>query len=73
MELEVEQVKFRGETAEAYVKFQSPNVAGLVIRQRYFSRKTEDRWQVECRQPANGASKAPPPVPQPNASVVRLT
>jgi hypothetical protein len=73
MELEVEEVKFRGETAEAYVKFQSPNVAGLVIRQRYLLRKTGGEWQVESRQPANGASKAPPAVPRPSSPAMRLT
>jgi hypothetical protein len=64
MDLEVEEVKFHGDTAEAYVKFQSPNVAELVIRQRYVLRKSGDHWQVESRQPANGGGKAPPqPLP----------
>jgi hypothetical protein len=61
MDLEVEEVKFHGETADAYVRFKSSNVAGLVIRQRYLLRKSGDHWQVESRQPANGASKSPPP------------
>ena len=59
MDLEVEEVKFHGDTAEAYVRFQSPNVSELVIRQRYVLRKSGDHWLVESRQPANGASKAP--------------
>jgi hypothetical protein len=64
MNLEVEQVKFQGDTAEACVRFQSPNVTELVIRQRYVLRKSGDRWQVESRQPANGASKMQPhPLP----------
>jgi len=64
MDLEVEQVKFHSDTAEAYVKFQSPNVKELVIRQRYVLRKSGEHWQVESRQPANGAAKAPPhPLP----------
>ena len=64
MDLEVEEVKFHGDTAEAYVRFQSPNVTELVIRQRYVLRKSGDQWQVESRQPANGAGKAPPqPLP----------
>jgi hypothetical protein len=64
MDLEVEEVKFQGDTAEAYVRFQSPNVAELVIRQRYDLRKSGDHWQVESRQPANGGGKAPPhPLP----------
>lgn len=60
MDLEVEEVKFHDDTAEAYVRFQSPNVTELVIRQRYVLRKSGDHWQVESRQPANGAGKAPP-------------
>ena len=64
MDLEVEEVKFHGDTAEAYVRFQSPNVTELVIRQRYVLRKSGDHWQVESRQPANGAGKAlPHPLP----------
>jgi hypothetical protein len=58
MHLEVEEVKFHGDTAEAYVRFQSPNVSELVIRQRYVLRKSADQWQVESRQPANGTGKA---------------
>jgi hypothetical protein len=57
MDLEVEQVKFQGDTAEAYVKFQSPNVRELAIRQRYVLRKSRGHWEVESRQPANGGSK----------------
>lgn len=63
MELEVEEVKFRGDSAEAYVRFKSPNVTGLVIRQRYTLRKSGDHWEVESRQPANGTGKVPPPQP----------
>jgi hypothetical protein len=57
MDLEVEEVKFQGDTAEAYVRFQSPNVTELIIRQRYVLRKSGDHWQVESRQPANGGGK----------------
>jgi len=60
MDLEVEQVKFNGETAEAYVRFQSPNVSELVIRQHYALRKSGDQWLVESRRPANGGSKTFP-------------
>ncbi len=64
MDLEVEEVKFQGDTAEAYVRFQSPNVTELIIRQRYVLRKSGDHWQVESRQPANGGGKPPiPPLP----------
>jgi hypothetical protein len=70
MDLEVEDVKFQGDRAEAYVRFQSPNVTELVIRQRYVLRKSGDHWQVESRQPANGAGKMPPrPLPTGGASM----
>lgn len=59
MDLEVEEVKFQGDKAEAYVRFQSPNVTELIIRQRYVLRKHGDHWQVEARQPANGGGKTP--------------
>ena len=62
MDLEVDEVKFYGETADAFVRFKSSNVTGLVIRQRYHLRKSGDHWEVESRQPANGASKTPPPL-----------
>jgi hypothetical protein len=72
MDLEVEEVKFQGDTAEASVRFQSPNVNGLVIRQRYVLRKSGDHWEVESRQPSNGASKIPPPPPSPDRLPVQL-
>jgi hypothetical protein len=58
MKLVVERVTFQGDTADAHVRFQSPNVAELVIRQRYVLRKSGDHWQVESLQPANGESTA---------------
>jgi len=72
MDLEVEEVKFHGEMADAYVRFKSPNVAGLVIRQRYVLRKSGDHWQVESRQPANGAGKIPPPYQPMGRAPMRL-
>jgi hypothetical protein len=60
MDLEVERVEFHGEAAEAYVRFHSPNVNELVIRQRYVLRKSGEQWRVESRQPANGSGHAPP-------------
>jgi len=68
MDLEVEQVKFQGDQAEAYVKFQSPSVRELVIHQRYVLRKSGEEWKVESRQPSHGSSHLPqysrPVVPQ---------
>lgn len=61
MDLEVEEVKFRGEMAEAYVRFKSSSVSGLVIRQCYLLRKSGDHWEVESRKPTNGGGKPLPP------------
>lgn len=61
MDLEVEEVKFDGDIAEAFVRFKSSNVTGLVIRQRYLLRKSGHHWEVESRQSLNGTVKAPLP------------
>ncbi len=73
MDLEVEEIKFHGATAEAYVRFQSSNVAGLVIRQRYTLQKSGDHWQVESRQPANGGGKTLPQPSPAGSAPMRLT
>jgi len=73
MDLEVEEVRFHDDKAEAYVRFQSPNVTELVIRQRYVLRKSGGQWQVESRQPANGAGRVPPPVPPTARPLMHLT
>ena len=59
MDLEIEQVKFDGNSAEAYVRFRSSLVRELAIRQCYHLRKSKGHWHVESRQPANGGSKTP--------------
>lgn len=59
MDLEVEEVRFHDGTAEAYVRFQSPNVAELAIRQRYVLRNADGQWRVESRQPPEGDSRPP--------------
>jgi hypothetical protein len=73
MDLEVEEVKFHGETADAYVRFQSPNVTELVIRQRYALRKSGSQWLVESRQPANGGGRTVPSSLRPGSGPMRLT
>jgi hypothetical protein len=73
MDLEVEDVKFHGETADAFVRFKSSNVTGLVIRQRYLLRKSGDNWEVESRHPANGAGETPPHYPSADRPYMRLT
>jgi hypothetical protein len=72
MDLEVEEVKFNGDMAEAFVRFQSPNVTELFIRQRYVLRKSGDHWQVEARQPANGGGKATMPPPRIGRPTMRV-
>jgi hypothetical protein len=57
MHLEVEEVKLHGDTAEAYVTFQSPSVKELAIHQRYVLKKARGQWEVDCRQPSNGEGK----------------
>ncbi|MFZ0964583.1 MAG: hypothetical protein WAO35_27305 [Terriglobia bacterium] len=47
MNLEVEEVKFIKDIAEACVKFQSPHGKELAIRQRYILRKSGGQWKVE--------------------------
>jgi hypothetical protein len=66
MDLELEEVKFHGDTADAYVRFKSSSVSGLVIRQHYALRKSGDEWEVESRQPANGGAIHPPQIQLPN-------
>lgn len=73
MDLEIEQVKFHGETADAYVRFQSPNVTELVIRQRYALRKSGNQWFVESRQPANGGGRTVLTSPRLGSEAMRLT
>jgi hypothetical protein len=73
MDLEVEEVKFDGEMAEAFVKFKSSNVTGLVIRQRYVLRKSGDHWEVESRQSVNGTVKAPLPFEPSDQLPMQLT
>lgn len=72
MTLEVEDVKFSGDRAEAAVKFRSKQAPDLVVGVRYVLRRTGDRWQVESGSPssgmggaAHGGAGAPAPAPAP--------
>jgi hypothetical protein len=60
MDLEIEEIEFHGDMAQASVRFRSPNVSELIIRQRYVLRKSGDHWQVESRQPADAVDNRPP-------------
>jgi hypothetical protein len=60
MDLEVDEVRFHGDFADACVSFKSSTVSGLVIRQSYQLRRSGDHWEVESHQPGNGASHLAP-------------
>ena len=70
MTMEVEEVKFSGETAEARVKFQSKQAPRSLVEVRYTLRRADGRWEVESSSPVgamdsphsgpSGASSAPP-------------
>jgi len=73
MTLEVEDVKFSGETAVAQVKFRSKQSPDVVVGVRYVLRRTGDRWQVEPSSPSSGmgvppqgGTSAPKPAPAPS-------
>lgn len=61
MNLELESISLCGEKAEVHVRFQSPNVSALVIRQRYEVRKLGERWRVERRQAHGSVGRYVPP------------
>ena len=46
---EVQEVKFRGDKAEAVVKFQSKESSELFVRVHYVLHRVGDHWQVESR------------------------
>jgi len=73
MDLQIEEVKFHGDTAEAFVRFQSPSVSELVIRQRYILRRSDEHWQVESRQPTNGEGKHPAHAVLPGPMPLRIS
>jgi hypothetical protein len=59
MNLEVEDVKFAGDTAEAEVKFRSKQSADLVVGVHYKLKLDGDRWQVESSNPSGGMGGSP--------------
>lgn len=82
MTMEVEDVKFSGQTAEARVKFQSRQAPQSFVEVRYTLRQADGRWEVESSAPlggmgshrgASGVGSAAPPgtaatAPQPAPS-----
>jgi hypothetical protein len=68
MTLEVQDVKFAGDKAEAEVKFRSKQSPNLSVGVRYLLRRAGDRWQVESSSPSSGMGASPhggagPPAP----------
>jgi hypothetical protein len=59
MTVEVAEVKFSGDTAEAQAKFRSKQAPELVVGVHYMLRKAGDRWQVESSSPASGEGMHP--------------
>jgi hypothetical protein len=59
MTLEVQDVKFSGETAEAQVNFRSKQAADLVVGVRYVLRRSGDTWKVESTSPTSGMGASP--------------
>jgi hypothetical protein len=51
MTMQVESVKFNGDTAEAHVKFQSKQMPQSFVEIRYTLRRSGDRWEVESSSP----------------------
>lgn len=51
MTMELEEVKFNGETAEARVKFLSKQAPGSFVEVRYTLRQEGGRWEVESSSP----------------------
>ena len=78
MTLEVQDVKFNGDHAEANVRFQSKQSPQAAVNVHYTLKKIGDRWQVESSSSAGGMGThgmggapqgtAPSTVPEPEPS-----
>src|SRR5215471_19147904 len=51
MTMQVQDVKFMGDQAEARVKFQSKEMAQSFVEIRYALRRSGDHWEVESSSP----------------------
>jgi hypothetical protein len=60
MTLEVQDVKFAGDTAQAEVKFRSKQSPELAVGVHYTLRRAGDRWQVESSSATTGMGISPP-------------
>jgi len=59
MTLEVDEVTFRGEIAEAQAKFRSKQSPDLIVGVRYELRRTGSQWQVTSSSPISGMGMSP--------------
>jgi hypothetical protein len=59
MTLEVESVKFSGDTAEAVVKVHSKDDADVAVSVHYSLKLADDHWEVVSSSSANGTSPNP--------------
>lgn len=74
MTIEVEDVKFDGDRAEAQVKFRSKQSPQTAVGVHYVLRRAGDHWEVESSSATggmggspHGAGTAPSPAPPPTA------
>ena len=58
MTVEVQDVKFKDDTAEAQVNFRSKQASDLVVGVRYLLRRSGDTWKVESSSPTSGMGGA---------------
>jgi hypothetical protein len=54
MTMEIQSVKFNGDTADAQVRFQSKEKPELAVGIHYVLRRVDGKWQVESSNPISG-------------------
>ncbi len=59
MTMEVEDVKFNGDSAEAQVRFQSTQSPELAVGVRYTLRRVDGHWEVRSSSPTSGMGTSP--------------
>jgi hypothetical protein len=59
MDLEIQEVKFSGDTADALVQFRSKQSPDLVVGVSYKLRRVDGRWKVESTSSTSGTGGNP--------------
>lgn len=59
MDLEIQEVKFSGDTADAQVQFRSKQSPNLVVGVRYKLRRVDGHWKVESTSSTSGMGGSP--------------